>query len=76
MAILCLLLPINAPVEYWGEDMLSSLMILGLFRIPITLHAVWFINSARIIWELKPNDRYAKSTIQKLFDINSLHLIN
>ncbi|KAK6629876.1 hypothetical protein RUM43_003697 [Polyplax serrata] len=58
MSIFCLLLPINAPVEYWGEDMLTSFMILGLFRIPVTLHAVWFINSARAVWELKPNDRF------------------
>lgn len=57
LAILGVLLPINAPVEYWGEDMLNSFMIMGLFRIPITLHAIWFINSARNVWELKPNDR-------------------
>ncbi|KAL0274796.1 UNVERIFIED_CONTAM: hypothetical protein PYX00_002835 [Menopon gallinae] len=58
MPILNLLLTINAPAEYWGEDLLVSFMVIMCLRIPVAFHASWLVNSARTIWGMVPNDRF------------------
>lgn len=55
--IIALLLPINAPVEYWGESILNSWMVVGLQRISISYHLTYLVNSAQCIWRLTPGDR-------------------
>lgn len=55
--VVFLLLPINAPVEYWGESIMNSVFILGFLRYAIVLHASWFINSGALVWGLKPGDK-------------------
>lgn len=51
------LLPINAPCEYWGETITTSLMVVGWFRYALTLHSTWLIHSAVSIWDLKPGEK-------------------
>lgn len=59
--IVALLLPINAPVEYWGESILNSFMLVGLQRISLSFHGSYLVNSAQCIWRLTPGDRYVKN---------------
>lgn len=60
--VVFLLLPINAPVEYWGETIMNSVFIIGFLRYAIVLHASWFINSGALVWGLKPGDKYPADT--------------
>ena len=55
--IVGLLLPINAPAEYWGESLLNSLFTLGFLRLAVTVNLAWLVNSAMLIWGLKPGDK-------------------
>ena len=52
-----LLLPVNIPVEYFGEELLISVFVAGFFRLALTLHYAWLINNATIVWGLDPLDR-------------------
>lgn len=47
----------NTPAEYWGESLLNSVFILGFLRLAITVNLAWLINSAALIWGLKPGDK-------------------
>lgn len=60
--ILVLLLPINAPCEYWGETIATSLMVVGWLRYALTLHSTWLLHSASNIWDLKPGEKYPADT--------------
>lgn len=51
------LIVINAPAEYWGEDILTAIFIAGWMRYYVTLHLVWLINSATRIWGLQPGEK-------------------
>ncbi|XP_046629802.1 acyl-CoA Delta-9 desaturase [Neodiprion virginianus] len=68
MPIFGLLLPINAPVEYWGESVMNSIFILGFLRFALTVNVSWLINSANLIWGLKPGQKYPP-------DENSIFLV-
>lgn len=59
MPILAFLLPINAPVEYWGESILISVYVAGFFRYCLGLHMSWLVSSAVLIWGLDPKARYS-----------------
>ncbi|XP_019871583.1 acyl-CoA Delta-9 desaturase [Aethina tumida] len=56
------LIVINAPAEYWGEDILTAIFIAGWMRYYVTLHLVWLINSATRIWGLQPGEKYPCDT--------------
>ncbi|XP_015589808.1 acyl-CoA Delta(11) desaturase [Cephus cinctus] len=56
--IVGLLLPINAPAEYWDESIKNSVFILGFARLAITLNLSWLVNSAMHIWGMNPGDKY------------------
>ena len=58
MPVVSILLPINIPVEYFGESVLVSIFIAGFLRIALSLHYAWLINSAIILWGLDPVNRY------------------
>ncbi|XP_012215660.1 acyl-CoA Delta-9 desaturase isoform X2 [Linepithema humile] len=47
------LLPINAPIEYWDESFINSWLIIGAARLLITTHISWLVNSAVLVWGLK-----------------------
>nr|XP_022919352.1 acyl-CoA desaturase 1 [Onthophagus taurus] len=44
--ILALLLPINAPAEYWGEGLINSFIIIGVIRYLIGCHLSSFIETS------------------------------
>ncbi|XP_012259102.2 acyl-CoA Delta-9 desaturase [Athalia rosae] len=58
MPIVGILLPINAPAEYWGESILNSVFIMGVLRLVFTVNMSWLVNSATCIWGLNPGDKY------------------
>ncbi|XP_054269585.1 acyl-CoA Delta12-desaturase-like [Macrosteles quadrilineatus] len=72
MPIVGLLLPINAPVEYWGESILVSVFVVGMLRIAVLWHASWLVNSANILWGLDPVDRKSGDTTLVFFVNKSL----
>ncbi|KAG6460182.1 hypothetical protein O3G_MSEX011821 [Manduca sexta] len=55
--ILFLLLPLNAPLEYWDDSVLSAVFVIGFLRYFIVLHAAWLIESAICVWGLKPGQK-------------------
>nr|CAD7460435.1 unnamed protein product [Timema tahoe] len=57
MPVLCLLLPINAPVEYWGETIFNSFFVVGILRYCVTLHLTWLVDSAVVVWGIDPEDK-------------------
>ncbi|XP_001599579.1 acyl-CoA Delta(11) desaturase [Nasonia vitripennis] len=64
-----LLLPINAPAEYWGESIKNTVFILGFFRLAVTTNFSWLVNSAMLVWGLKPGDKFPA-------DDNTIFLLN
>lgn len=62
MPIVSILLPINIPVEYFGESLLVSVFIAGFLRIAVSLHCAWLIDSGIILWGLDPVDRRSADT--------------
>ncbi|XP_077287376.1 acyl-CoA Delta-9 desaturase [Arctopsyche grandis] len=55
--IIFLLLPINAPVDYWGDSIMNSVFIMGFLRYALVINGSWLINSASIVWGLNPEDK-------------------
>lgn len=53
-----LLLPINAPAEYWGESIRNTIFILGFFRLAVLANISWLVNSAKLVWGLNAGDKY------------------
>ncbi|XP_050308785.1 acyl-CoA Delta-9 desaturase [Anthonomus grandis grandis] len=60
--IVGVLLPINAPCEYWGEAIVTSFMVVGWFKYALTLHLCWLLHSAMNIWDLKPGEKFPADT--------------
>lgn len=58
--IFFVLLPINAPLEYWDDSIQAALFVAFSLRYLIVLNVSWLISSAHFIWGLdkkhKPSD--------------------
>lgn len=58
--IFFVLLPINAPLEYWDDSIQAALFVAFSLRYLIVLNVSWLITSAHFIWGLdkkhKPSD--------------------
>ncbi|XP_026752307.2 acyl-CoA Delta-9 desaturase isoform X2 [Galleria mellonella] len=67
--ILFILLPLNAPLEYWDDTVLSATFVIGFLRYGITIHATWLIESAISVWGLKPGEKSPP-------DSNSVFILN
>ncbi|XP_011303352.1 acyl-CoA desaturase [Fopius arisanus] len=67
--IVGLLLPINAPAEYWGESIINSVFILGFLRLTVLMNISFLVNSAMHIWGLNLTDKFPP-------DDNLVFLIN
>lgn len=52
-----ILLPINAPAEYWGESIANSVLVLGFLRFAVLSNMTWLIHSGILIWGLKPHEK-------------------
>ncbi|XP_045768503.1 acyl-CoA Delta-9 desaturase [Maniola jurtina] len=61
-AVLFILLPINAPLEYWNDSILSAVFIIGFVRYAIVLHASWLLESGVCLWGLKEGEKYPPDT--------------
>ncbi|CAG4985922.1 unnamed protein product [Colias eurytheme] len=68
-AIIFLLLPLNAPLEYWDDSILSSIFVIGFLRYCIVLHASWLVESGVALWGLQEGEKYPP-------DSNSVFIIN
>ncbi|CAK1601118.1 unnamed protein product [Parnassius mnemosyne] len=55
--VLFLLLPLNAPLEYWNDSVLSAVFVIGILRYALVLHAAWLIESGFCIWGLKQGEK-------------------
>ncbi|XP_014231255.1 acyl-CoA desaturase [Trichogramma pretiosum] len=73
--VIGLLLPINAPAEYWGESIKNTVFILGFFRLAVTTNLSWLVNSAMLIWGLKPGDKFP-SDDNTIFILNKSYWLN
>ncbi|CAH2076295.1 unnamed protein product, partial [Iphiclides podalirius] len=56
--VLFLLLPLNAPLEYWDDSVVSAVFVIGFLRYALVLHASWLVESGFCIWGLAPGDKY------------------
>ncbi|KAJ0175631.1 hypothetical protein K1T71_008790 [Dendrolimus kikuchii] len=56
-AVIFLLLPLNAPMEYWDETVWNTVFVIGFLRYLVLLHATWLIESSICIWGLKPGEK-------------------
>ncbi|XP_044742389.1 acyl-CoA Delta-9 desaturase [Chrysoperla carnea] len=56
------ILPVNAPMEYWGDSTINSVFIAGILFHCIAYHMAWLVNSAILVWGLQPNDKYPSDT--------------
>ncbi|XP_073816809.1 acyl-CoA Delta-9 desaturase [Musca autumnalis] len=58
--VLHVLLPVNSPLEYWGDSLTASIVVAFSLRYMIVLNVCWLINSAHFVWALdksfKPSD--------------------
>ncbi|CAH0391037.1 unnamed protein product [Bemisia tabaci] len=62
MPLFSILLPINAPVEYWGESILVSVFVVGFLRVTLCLHGAWMVNTAFLVWGLDPLNKRSADT--------------
>ncbi|KPI92673.1 Acyl-CoA desaturase 1 [Papilio xuthus] len=56
--VIFLLLPLNAPLEYWNDSVMSAVFVMGFLRYALVLHAAWLVESGFCIWGLKEHDKY------------------
>ncbi|XP_047530657.1 acyl-CoA Delta-9 desaturase isoform X1 [Vanessa atalanta] len=67
--IFFLLLPLNAPLEYWDETVLSTVFVIGFLRYALLLHGSWLLESGVCLWGLKEGEKYPP-------DSNTVFLLN
>ncbi|XP_059050059.1 acyl-CoA Delta-9 desaturase [Achroia grisella] len=67
--VLFILLPLNAPLEYWDDTVLSATFVIGFLRYGIILHASWLIESSISVWGLKSGEKSPP-------DSNSVFVLN
>ncbi|KRT81556.1 hypothetical protein AMK59_5875, partial [Oryctes borbonicus] len=53
--LFALLLPINAPAEYWGENWYETFLIIAIARYLITIHLISLIETSSKIWKCNYN---------------------
>lgn len=61
--ILFVLLPINAPLEYWGDTVQAAIFVAFSLRYLVVLNVAWLINSAHLIWGLDKNHKQSDSNM-------------
>ncbi|KAJ6638375.1 Acyl-CoA Delta-9 desaturase [Pseudolycoriella hygida] len=59
------LLPINAPLEYWNDSVQAAIFVAFSLRYLIVLNATWLVNSSHFIWGL--DKRYKPSDSNMIF---------
>uniref|UniRef100_A0A336M291 CSON009060 protein n=1 Tax=Culicoides sonorensis TaxID=179676 RepID=A0A336M291_CULSO len=61
--VLFVLLPINAPLEYWDDSVQAALFVAFSLRYIIVINIAWLINSAHFIWGLDKNKKQSDSNM-------------
>lgn len=61
--ILFVLLPINAPLEYWDDTVQAAIFVAFSLRYLIVINVAWLINSAHFIWALDKNHKQSDSNM-------------
>lgn len=61
--VLHVLLPINAPLEYWGDSISAAIFVTFSLRYLLVLNVCWLINSAHFIWGLDKNFKPSDSNM-------------
>jgi len=54
--VFCWLLPVSAPMYFWGESFLNSFLICGILRWLCSLHGTWMVNSVAHMFGDRPYD--------------------
>ncbi|CAH0714309.1 unnamed protein product, partial [Brenthis ino] len=67
--VIFLLLPLNAPLEYWNDSVLSTVFLIGFVRYALVLHASWLVESGVCVWGLQEGEKYPP-------DSNSVFILN
>ncbi|XP_055676515.1 acyl-CoA Delta-9 desaturase [Lutzomyia longipalpis] len=61
--IFFVLLPINAPLEYWDDTVQAALFVAFSLRYMIVINVAWLVNSAHFIWGLDKNFKQSDSNL-------------
>lgn len=61
--VLFVLLPINAPLEYWDDSVQAAIFVAFSLRYIIVINIAWLINSAHFIWGLDKNHKQSDSNM-------------
>ncbi|XP_052902664.1 acyl-CoA Delta-9 desaturase [Anopheles moucheti] len=61
--VLFVLLPINAPLEYWGDTVQAAIFVAFSLRYLIVLNVAWLINSSHLVWGLDKSHKQSDSNM-------------
>lgn len=61
--VLFVLLPINAPLEYWDDTVHAALFVAFSLRYIIVINVAWLVNSAHFIWGLEKGKKQSDSNM-------------
>ncbi|CRK94612.1 CLUMA_CG008112, isoform A [Clunio marinus] len=61
--VLFVLLPINAPLEYWDDTVQAAIFVAFSLRYIIVINIAWLINSAHFIWGLNKDQKQSDSNM-------------
>lgn len=61
--VLFVLLPINAPLEYWDDSVQAAIFVAFSLRYIIVINIAWLINAAHFIWGLDKNHKQSDSNM-------------
>ncbi|XP_058453885.1 acyl-CoA Delta-9 desaturase-like [Malaya genurostris] len=61
--VMFVLLPINAPLEYWGDTVQAAIFVAFSLRYLLVLNVSWLINSAHFVWGLDKNHKQSDSNM-------------
>ena len=57
------LLPINAPLEYWDDTVQAALFVAFSLRYIIVINIAWLVNSAHLLWGLNKDVKQSDSNL-------------
>ncbi|XP_045482948.1 acyl-CoA Delta-12 desaturase [Harmonia axyridis] len=73
--IIAVLLPVNAPAEYWGETLMNTVAIAGFMRLAVVFHSNLLISSGSKLLGLAPGEKFPSDT-NLVFFFNKTHWIS
>lgn len=61
--IFFVLLPINAPLEYWDDTVQAALFVAFSLRYIIVINVAWMVMSAHLLWGLNKDVKQSDSNL-------------